>query len=350
MPDQQQGGDPILQAALMGGRPPGATPMTPGAPPAPGGFSQFPGAAQPTAPTQGMGGADLQQILAQRLQQLPSMAGPFAKLNTNLGQQEDVIRQYQALQQPKTGPSIDPHAGILHNIGQALLMAAGITGPGRALEHQMYAPGVRSYEMKSKALADQLAGLRGAAEVPERELQAQGQALGGAAMGIYRGGMLDVQGERNRIRQQAVDQQAQRIAAETVHWQRSDQYKALSQQEKVRFDNMWNQVNTQRNDIAQQAVDKGYDLGQTDAYVRAQIANNQAYLGMVREFPWFSIGQAGGLPATPEVEAPPVRGAAGPPAKPGAKGKIRVQLQNGQTGSIDPSEFDPKTMKKLGPK
>lgn len=76
---------------------------------------------------------------------------------SQLAQELTQLRQQQAaIPIPKMGPQIEHGQGLFHNLGQALLMVAGMTSPGRALEQEIYGPGVRRYEAEAGTKARQI--------------------------------------------------------------------------------------------------------------------------------------------------------------------------------------------------
>lgn len=155
---------------------------------------------------------DIASII-QQASQTPAYQGASSRLEDIAGRERGVEAQQAALQPPKMGPGIDKGAGVLHNLGQALLMMANMTRPGQAVNQGIYGPNIHKYEAQRGALAGQLAALKDEEAVPTEELHGLtglAQAGGNAA---YRQGMLGIGQEKVDVSKQRADTAAKAATA-----------------------------------------------------------------------------------------------------------------------------------------
>jgi hypothetical protein len=103
-----------------------------------------------------------QQAYAEQLQRMHGLADTVSQLQ----------QQQASLQVPKMGPQIDHGASTVHNIGQILLMAANMTGPGREMNQAIYGPAKQAYATQSGQLAGRIKDLQEQEKVEEEPLAA----------------------------------------------------------------------------------------------------------------------------------------------------------------------------------
>lgn len=143
------------------------------------------GLGQPAAPPN-MGGVlppsnpvtpDIQAQLMQQSQAAQQQMGESITRSRQAGDLlQQLIAQKASMPVPKMGPQIEHGAGFLHNLGQALLMAAGATGPGRSLQSAIYGPNVRGYEAGQSQLAQQIAETQARQKGEEVPITAEAQS------------------------------------------------------------------------------------------------------------------------------------------------------------------------------
>jgi hypothetical protein len=103
-----------------------------------------------------------QQAYGEQLQRMRGLADTVGQLQS----------QQQQMAMPKMGPGIDHGASTLHNIGQILLMAANMTGPGRAVNQAIYSPGKQQYATQQGALAQRIQQTQAQEQIEEQPLSA----------------------------------------------------------------------------------------------------------------------------------------------------------------------------------
>jgi hypothetical protein len=163
------------QTAGAGVLPPTSPVQPQGAPPPQPGTQQDPMMQQLMKGTQ-----QGQQVYGEQVDRMRNLAGTVGELQ----------QQQANLQVPKMGPGIDHGASTLHNIGQILLMAANMTGPGRAMNQAIYGPAKQAYATQSGQLAERIKGLQTQEQIEEQPMSTAAgmqyhpfQALGAAERG-----------------------------------------------------------------------------------------------------------------------------------------------------------------------
>lgn len=244
-------------------------------------------------------------------------------------QQQGLMDQLKSVPYAQTGPhfgKFDPssgeykHAGILHNIGQALLMAAEMTKPGQALEGAVYGSGMAQRAEKISNITGQLEQSRQQEEAAEKPLQplAQfgGRAYGGAA-GIGRAdimhdaAMQNIQQHADAVQQNARNVFA-RLKTETDINAATNSVRQLIQDSK--------------NKVLEDLGNKGFDvkLYDTDAdnMVRLQLGNMLADPTLQKTNPLLSRAAAALGINIPAPQEPGGQAPAGynPPPKPNIPG------------------------------
>lgn len=178
---------------------------------------------QPAMPSPPAGGGVLQSPMfdpgmiakaVQAVSALPQYQQPIQQLQDIQSQEQGIQGQMASMQLPKMGPQIQHGAGFLHNLGQALLMAAGAAGggPGRSLVNEVYAPGVRQYVGQRQQLADQLKALQEQEGIPKEELGATSQMANAAGNMAYRSAMTGIRQEDVDVKKQRADTAAQAVS------------------------------------------------------------------------------------------------------------------------------------------
>jgi hypothetical protein len=233
------------------------------------------------------------------------------------------------------GPSIDRGAGIGHNIGQALLMLANMTGPGRAANAAIYGPGIHHYEAEKQSRAAQLAALKDEEAIPTEELRGLTGLAQAGGMAAYRGGQLGINQEKVDVSRQRADTQAQAVANHAANdlqrvsqgWQRLDLGKQQLEAKKW-FDQQVIQVANSRVAAGQSENDARI---QATEDVKSALSQNQ----FATQHPimnWLGLGPD--IQAAPGAQ--PTKSATGatPAAKPNAKPAAKA---GGLQYATDPS-------------
>lgn len=295
-----------------------------------------PSALPPTSPVQAPDGPPTAQSMMQAVSDDPTqqyVRGAMSNVLAGQGQfqqqQQGLMDQLKSVPYAQTGPHFGKfdsstgeykHAGILHNIGQALLMAAEMTRPGQALEGAVYGPGVSQRAQKISNITGQLEQSRQQEEAAEKPLQplAQfgGRAYGGAA-GVAREtqksavGMAAIQQHADAVKQNAQNVIA-RLKTETDINAATNTMRQLIQNSK--------------NQVLEDLGNKGFDvkLYDTDAdnMVRLQIGNMLADPSLQKTNPLLSRAAAAlgfniPTPSEPGAQAP---AGYNPPPKPNIPG------------------------------
>ena len=91
-------------------------------------------------------------------------------------------QEAQQMPLPKTGPQIQKGASVGHNLGQAALMALGVTKYGNALNREIYGPGEQQYALQQAGLHGEEAAETTRAKGAQEETQVLGQV---GSRGIY---------------------------------------------------------------------------------------------------------------------------------------------------------------------
>ena len=286
----------------------------------------------PTSPVQNP--MDIASIV-QQVSNLPAYQGPASQL-ANIGQQEQgITNQMAQMPQPKYGPSIQHGAGFLHNLGQALLMAGGMTGLGRGLEQGIYGPGIASYNTKQHNLANQLASLRGQEEVPTEELRGVTGLANAGGLAGYRSGMIDVKNRQADTAQQKADAYTQSVNNRLQIATRGLDLNALRTGSQVELNKLRGNLLAVMPQIEQERVanqQEGIELGNA---TRQAISNLESQLGIDKSHPVAQmIDSLFGTSVTPSAPqspagAQPVQGQNPPPkrtpsATPSKKGGSEV--------------------------
>lgn len=153
---------------------------------------------------------DIGSIL-QQASSTPAYQGATGKLEDIAGRERGVEQAGANMPIPKMGPQIDRSAGILHNLGQALLMLANTTAVGRDVNRSIYGPGIAKYQAGKQANAAQLAALKDEEAIPTEELHGLTQLAMAGGNAAYRAGSLDVQNRKVDVSQQNADTRAQQV-------------------------------------------------------------------------------------------------------------------------------------------
>lgn len=279
--------------------------------------------------------------IVNKVTNLPAYQQPYQQLQNLQGQEQDVMSQMRGMPTPKMGPQIEHGAGFLHNLGQALLIAANVTRPGQAVNEAIYGPGIRQYGAKQTALANQLKGLQEQEQIPAEELRSmQGLATAGG-LAAYRGGQLDVRNRQADIQQQRADTYAQYVQ-QKGDWQAymkglNDQKLSLQQKAlaiRQRLGELGIQVQEDRNGVMLSLGDQRVQLGADE--FNAKVQNNdagwfdQAMIGLGLKKPAQTTqgqtapySQPGTSPAAPPSGGPPKKGKTAPPKSTGTQPQFR---------------------------
>lgn len=179
---------------------------------------------------------------------------------------------------PKMQFSPDMHGSLLHKIGQALLAVGAATGPGEAIQGQVYGPARRSWDAQRAANVQAISDLKDQLGVPTEELKAVSGLGQGAGMLAYRGGVLSDKEQRTQIARRNSDTAAQRVANEQANAlvRQSQGWNRLSiDQQRANADSAFKAAVVP---IMQARIDAGMDENearvQAQEDIRAAAANN----------------------------------------------------------------------------
>ena len=145
------------------------------------------GAIPPTTPVQPqqqgqpMDTSGLAQLSQQQMGQIQQSA-PAQEETAARAAAVQKAQEAQQMPLPKTGPQIQKGASVGHNLGQAALMALGVTKYGGALNQEIYGPGERAYALQQAGLKGQETAETERAKGAQQETETMGQV---GSRGIY---------------------------------------------------------------------------------------------------------------------------------------------------------------------
>lgn len=240
--------------------------------------------------------------------------------------------------QPITGQGFG--GGVKNLLGDILKGAALIgssTRQGRAIEQAYYGPGVNQYEAQRQQRASQIEATKSKGALEASATGELGQAAGTASLAGYRGAVVGIREEDERIKQQKADQEGQRIASQNaIGLQRVQQgWEKLTQAQQAQKFKQWYQGALIQ--VANARVSAGLDENSARIDAQKDLASALAQNNYVRSNPL--ISEVLGAFGVPQFEQAP--GAQTTPVtKPNSKGAKAGANQAGPAKQ-DRTIYDP---------
>ena len=270
-----------------------------------------------------------------------SQMGQIQKLGGVAGSIGDIAGTMQQ-PVPKMGPQVGgvdaqgkPYS-FLHNLGQALLMAGGMTGPGRDINEMIYGPNIRRYGAEQAQKAERIGALKGEAGALSEGIKGAGETESGLGMAAYRSGQLGLGAERNQIAAQKVAAYSQGVQNRLSIAIRGLDLNALRTGSQLELNKARTVLEQAMPDILRQRNElEAYGID-TRSETQQAVANTMSQLGIDKTHPianvidsLFGTSLTPSAPQTPggaqPVKGPaklPARGTSNPPAKKNAIGGV----------------------------